>query len=90
MSDWTVTKVKDRDAISRTTILLPPILLPPTATQMRFASAVEPLLRKKRLLRRQTEALAVTRAALLPRLISGKLAVDALDICFPPGMSPSD
>lgn len=82
MSDWTVTKVKDRDAISRTTILLPPV-----ATQMRFASAVEPLLRKKRLLRRQTEALAVTRAALLPSLISGRLAVDALDICFPPGMA---
>jgi type I restriction enzyme, S subunit len=28
-----------------------------------------------------------TRDALLPRLISGKLSVDALDIRFPPGMT---
>ena len=27
-----------------------------------------------------------TRDSLLPRLISGKLSVDALDIHFPPGM----
>ena len=74
-----------RDAISRTTILRPPM-----TTQMNFASAVEPLLRKKRLLRRQTEALATTRDALLPRLISGKLTVDGLDIRFPPGMSATD
>lgn len=71
-----------RDAISRTTILLPP-----RATQMSFECAVEPLLRMKRLLRRQTEALTTTRDALLPRLISGKLAVDALDIRFPPSMA---
>lgn len=30
-----------------------------------------------------------TRDALLPRLISGKLAVDTLDIRFPPGMAPT-
>lgn len=30
-----------------------------------------------------------TRDALLPRLISGKLAVDGLDICFPPEMAAS-
>jgi type I restriction enzyme, S subunit len=31
----------------------------------------------------QNKSLQLTRDALLPRLISGKLAVDAMDICFP-------
>lgn len=70
-----------REAIGRTTILLPPLSL-----QKSFADSVEPMLQRKRLLRRQTEALASTRDSLLPRLISGKLSVDALDIRFPPGM----
>ena len=70
-----------RDAIGRTTILLAPLLL-----QKSFADSVEPMLQRKRLLRRQTEALATTRDSLLPRLISGKLSVDALDIRLPPGM----
>ena len=35
---------------------------------------------------RANKELATTRNAMLPRLISGKLSVDALDIRFPPGM----
>lgn len=74
-----------REAISRTAILVPPL-----GTQMTFAGAVAPLWRSKRLLQRQNTALATTRDALLPRLISGKLAVDALDIRFPPDMAPPE
>jgi type I restriction enzyme S subunit len=39
---------------------------------------------------RVNKELASTRDALLPRLISGKLSVDALDIRFPPGMVDAD
>jgi type I restriction enzyme S subunit len=74
-----------REAISRTAILVPPLV-----TQMTFAGVVKPLWRTKRLLQRQNKALANTRDALLTRLISGKLAVDALDIRFPPGMQLAD
>lgn len=35
---------------------------------------------------RQNELLSRSRGALLPRLISGKLSVENLDIQFPPGM----
>jgi type I restriction enzyme S subunit len=38
----------------------------------------------------QISSLKATRDSLLPRLISGKLSVDALDIRFPPGMLESD
>ncbi len=38
-------------------------------------------------LERETFDAFLTRDALLPRLISGKLAVDGLDIRFPPGMA---
>jgi type I restriction enzyme S subunit len=35
----------------------------------------------------QNDSLRQTRDLLLPRLISGKLRVEALDIQFPPGMA---
>jgi type I restriction enzyme S subunit len=40
------------------------------------------------MLRRANAHLRATRDALLPRLISGKLRVEALDIQFPPSMQP--
>jgi type I restriction enzyme, S subunit len=39
------------------------------------------------ILLRQNENLTKTRDALLPRLISGKLSVENLDIMFPPSMT---
>ena len=36
---------------------------------------------------RVNEVLAISRDRLLPRLISGKLSVENLDIQFPPGMA---
>lgn len=60
--------------------------LPPEALISRFAQIVDSQFEMKRLLNRQNTALRQTRDLLLPRLISGKLRVDALDIQFPPSM----
>lgn len=46
----------------------------------------EPMFRRREQLRRANAALSRQRDALLPRLISGKLSVDGLDIRFPPDM----
>lgn len=73
-----------RDTISRTKIVVPSM-----EAQTAFARAAEPLWRKKRLLQRRNQILATTRNALLPRLISGKLSVDKLDIRVPPNMAES-
>ncbi|MDT7518994.1 restriction endonuclease subunit S [Rhodoferax sp. TBRC 17660] len=53
----------------------------------RFDSVVEPILAQVLQLTKANRELIATRDALLPRLISGKLSVDALDIRFPPGMA---
>ncbi len=63
------------------------VLLPPLDLQARFDAMVEPMLELKDDIALQTVVLRKTRDALLPRLISGKLSVDALDIRFPPGMA---
>ena len=47
---------------------------------------VLPLLREIHTLWKQNTTLMKTRDLLLPRLISGKLAVEELDIEFPPSM----
>ena len=66
------------------------ILQPSPDLFNRFHAICEPMFKRRHQMRLANSALAKQRDALLPRLISGKLAVDALDICFPPGMSPSD
>jgi type I restriction enzyme, S subunit len=63
------------------------VLLPPLDLQANFDAMVEPMLELKDDIALQTVVLRKTRDALLPRLISGKLAVDALDIRFPPGLA---
>lgn len=50
----------------------------------------EPLFKLKHTLTEQALKLAQTRDLLLPRLISGKLAVEDLDIQFPPSMREHD
>ncbi|MCR5868213.1 hypothetical protein [Aquincola sp. J276] len=70
-----------RELISRTKVLVP------TSDLMkRFSDAAAPIRRQRRLLLDQNEKLSAMRDRLLPRLISGKLRVDALDIQFPPSM----
>jgi len=62
------------------------IAVPSIAVQEAFGAKLAPIFQLKEKLFKQTETLKSTRNALLPRLISGKLSVDALDIRFPPGM----
>lgn len=59
------------------------VMLPPVALQRRFEALIKPILSLKDDVALQSETLKKTRDVLLPRLISGKLAVDALDIHFP-------
>ena len=66
------------------------ILTPPQALVQQFQQLIAPLLKAIETDLKANASLKATRDALLPRLISGKLAVNALDIYFPPGMSPSD
>jgi len=60
--------------------------VPPADLLSQFHSVCEPMYRLRHQLRQSNTVLARKRDALLPRLISGKLSVDALDIRFPPGM----
>ena len=51
-----------------------------------FENRVLPMFAQIKLLLKQMGGLVRTRNLLLPRLISGKLAVENLDIHFPPSM----
>jgi len=63
-----------------------PILLPTTDLVARFEAVVGPVESQLSVLYRSNESLKHTRDSLLPRLISGKLKVDHLDIRLPPSM----
>lgn len=63
------------------------LLLPPEELINQFTAEVKSLFEMRRVLSAQIEQLQATRNALLPRLISGQLAVDGLDIRYPPGMA---
>ena len=56
------------------------MVVPPPAIQTAFDAKLSPIFKLKERLEKQAELLKATRDALLPRLISGKLAVDGLDI----------
>ena len=56
------------------------IVVPPPTLQAAFDAKLSPIFKLKEGLEKQVELLKATRDTLLPRLISGKLAVDALDI----------
>ncbi len=64
------------------------IPVPSDALLARFSTLVKPMLDEIAMLIQANESLAQQRDALLPRLISGKLRVEALDIQFPPSMQP--
>ena len=65
------------------------ILMPATGLQTRFTRLANPIYSQIDALNLTIAKLESTRDALLPRLISGKLAVDGLAIRFPPGMASS-
>ena len=62
------------------------VLQPDNPLIERFQSIAEKIDRQIELLTMAMESLTKTRDLLLPRLISGKLSVENLDIQFPPGM----
>ena len=64
-----------------------PLLMPSPNLHESFNQLVEPIFVQIANLLAKNQCLVSTRDALLPRLISGKLSVDALDIRFPPGMA---
>jgi type I restriction enzyme S subunit len=64
--------------------------VPDAPLQKCFDELVGPIHEQKEQLVKMNEALRQTRDLLLPRLISGKLRVEDLDIQFPPGMSDTE
>lgn len=62
------------------------VKVPPEPLRRQFSATVRPLFDQIGTLAGQLELVTQTRDALLPRLISGKLPVDALDIHFPSSM----
>lgn len=63
------------------------IAVPPKVLQAKFDELIRPLHAQAELVRKSNATLTRTRDLLLPRLISGKLRVDDLDIEFPPSMA---
>lgn len=62
------------------------VAVPPDDVALQFSGVVGPMFREIGLLSSQSRSLGSTRDALLPRLISGKLKIDHLDIHLPPSM----
>ena len=62
------------------------LLVPSDDLLKNFHEKAAPMFRQKHLLQQQSERLRKTFDMLLPRLISGKLSVENLDIQFPPSM----
>jgi len=60
--------------------------LPPVQLIKKYEEVADTQFEMKRFLTRQNEYLTLMRDRLLPRLISGKLSVENLDIQFPPSM----
>lgn len=63
------------------------VLTPPQSLMNAFAETEAPFFKQIENLLRQNTHLTRTRDLLLPRLISGKLSVENLDITFPPSMA---
>ncbi len=62
------------------------MIIPPEALQKSFHDLIQPMVTLKDDLALKNMVLTKSRDMLLPRLISGKLSVDELDIQFPPSM----
>lgn len=63
-----------------------PMVVPSKELQHRFDETLKPIFEQAENHRLSNETLTKTRDLLLPRLISGKLSVEDLDIQFPPSM----
>lgn len=74
------------DNIVMDTFKIIPMIDPGTELAAKFSNLVKPMFEQSLALRQTNKALRTQRDALLPRLISGKLKVDHLDIRLPPSM----
>ncbi len=74
------------DNVVMDTFKIIPLINPGDALRKRYNHVAGPIYEQSLMLRRSNMSLSTTRDALLPRLISGKLRVDSLDIQFPPSM----
>ena len=72
--------------LTKTTFKKIEILTPPKETIEKFDETVSPLLQMIEAHLKENANLVLIRDKLLPRLISGKLSVEDLDIHFPPSM----
>lgn len=77
------------DNVVMDTFKIIPLINPGDTLRDMYNEVAEPIYEQSLMLRRSNIRLRATRDALLPRLISGKLRVDALDIQFPPSMQQS-
>lgn len=75
-----------RGSINGNTIGKTGVLFPTSDLVQMFEATVRPVRSMLTKLQQECATLRTVRDALLPRLISGKLSVDALDIHFPPSM----
>lgn len=67
-----------------------PLLIPDGKLLIRFNDEIGPLVKNIGILLEAIEVLRETQNMLLPRLISGKLSVENLDLRFPPSMEEAD
>ena len=81
-----INKNAAQPGINRDELLSIPILVPVKEVVVEFNRLIEPMVHQIFNLAKANKCLASTRDLLLPRLISGKLRVDDLDIQFPPSM----
>ena len=75
------------DNVVMDTFKIIPLVDPGNDLRARYIEVVEPMYMQSLLLRSANLRLIAARDALLPRLISGKLRVDHLDIQYPPSMA---
>ena len=83
----TINKNAAQPGINKTELRSIPIILPDKDLIAEFEKAVTPIIRQIFLLAKTERNLSRNRELLLPRLISGKLSVENLDIQFPPSMA---
>jgi len=62
------------------------LYIPDSEIQLEFERVLDPVFQQVEHLNKEVDILGKVKAKLLPRLISGKLSVEDLDIQFPPGM----
>ncbi|MEZ5611882.1 MAG: hypothetical protein R3E33_00005, partial [Rhodocyclaceae bacterium] len=74
------------DNVVMDTFKIIPLIDPGDDLRSQYIQMVEPMYKEALALRGANQKLISMRDALLPRLISGKLRVDHLDIHYPPSM----